>query len=196
MTRRDITPSQTIGPFFAGALTLPEVHPGGFPGSNLIDPSVSGQPIIIEGRVYDGDGQPVFDAMIEIWQADAEGRYAHPADSRSRANATFVGFGRVGTDTAGRYTFTTIKPGPVPSVDGTVQAPHISINVFARGLLNRLHTRLYFPDEANTADPVLALVPETVRATLIAALMDGSEGKRYRFDIHLQGERETVFFAC
>lgn len=189
------TPSQTVGPYFAYGLT-PEQY--GYPlasiaGPTLTDAETEGQRIRIEGRVLDGEGAPVDDAMIEIWQADARGRYAHPADERS-SNAGFSGFGRVGTGTDPelRYVFETIKPGPV----GPGQAPHASLIVFARGLLSHAYTRVYFADEAeaNAADPVLASVPAARRDTLIAAREERDGQVVYRFDIVLQGERETVFF--
>lgn len=189
------TPSQTVGPFFAYGLT-PEQY--GYPFASLAQPSlagreVAGERIRIEGRVLDGEGKPIPDAMIEVWQADAEGRYAHPADPRG-SNAAFHGFGRVGTgtDPEQRYYFDTVKPG---SVDG-VQAPHVNLIVFMRGVLIHAYTRLYFSDEAaaNARDPVLASVPADRRQTLIAEREQGPGGTRYRFDIHMQGARETVFF--
>jgi protocatechuate 3,4-dioxygenase, alpha subunit len=188
-----ITPSQTVGPYYAIALT-----PGGYDwtpsvGNNLVTPDASGERIRIEGRVLDGDGKPVNDAMIEIWQADAAGRYAHPADKRANPNAAFKGFGRAGTDESGSYGFETVKPGAVAGPNGP-QAPHVVVAVFARGLLRQCYTRLYFSDDAaNDADPVLRLVPQERRATLIAQ-RQGGEHAVYRFDIRLQGEGETVFF--
>ena len=183
-----ITPSQTIGPFFAYALT-----PRAYGGSELATGTVAaegvaGERIRIAGTVYDGDGAPVGDAMLESWQADAQGRY------NAVGNAGFTGFGRVETTAEGAFQIETIRPGPVASPDGTMQAPHLSLSVFARGLLTRLTTRIYFEGEAaNAADPVLALVPADRRQTLIATRQpDGS----FRFDIHLQGENETVFFAA
>jgi protocatechuate 3,4-dioxygenase alpha subunit len=189
-----ITPSQTVGPYFAIALT-----PGGYDwaptvGNNLVTPDASGERIRIEGRVFDGDGKPVNDAMIEIWQADAAGRYAHPADTRANPNAAFKGFGRAGTDENGAYSFETIKPGSVAGPDGP-QSPHAVLAVFARGMLRQCYTRLYFSDhKTNDADPVLVLVPPERRATLIAQRQDGPEHAVYRFDIRLQGENETVYF--
>jgi protocatechuate 3,4-dioxygenase, alpha subunit len=185
------TPSQTVGPYFAYGLT-PEQY--GYPfrelvGNDLTRPETEGNRIRIEGCVYDGAGNKVPDAMIEIWQADAQGRYAHPADPRP-SNANFTGFGRfgTGTDPENRFIFETIKPG---SVDGE-QAPHISVIVMMRGLLTHTFTRIYFSDEAeaNAKDPVLKSVEESHRPTLIA----GADGAVYRFDIHMQGDQETVFF--
>ena len=189
-----ITPSQTVGPFFAIALT-----PGGYDwtptlGNDLVTPDASGERIRIEGRVLDGDGKPVTDAMIEIWQADGAGRYAHPADKRANPNAAFRGFGRAGTDEGGGYRFETVKPGAVPGPNGP-QAPHVVLAVFARGMLRQCYTRLYFSDDkANGADPILALVPRERRATLIAQRRDGVGHPVYQFDVRLQGEGETVFF--
>ncbi len=190
-----ITPSQTVGPFFKYGLT-----PNGQYDwndaftNNLVTPDVSGDRIRIQGTVYDGDGMPVPDCMLEVWQADAKGRFADPKDKRALPNATFQGFGRCGTDQNGGYFFDTIKPGPVPDPDGKAQAPHILVAVFARGMLLHLYTRIYFGDEtANAADPVLALVPADRRATLIAQRRDG-EAAVYSLDIRLQGEGETVFF--
>lgn len=189
------TPSQTVGPFFAYGLT-PEQY--GYPftsiaGGDLASEEAEGERIRIEGRVLDGEGQPISDAMVEIWQADGQGRYAHPLDKRS-SNTGFKGFGRVGTgvDPQCRFIFNTVKPG---SVDGR-QAPHINVIVFARGLLIHACTRIYFSDEAeaNARDPVLAMVPSERRKTLIAQRDTSGPDVVYRFDIHMQGDAETVFF--
>jgi protocatechuate 3,4-dioxygenase alpha subunit len=190
-----ITPSQTVGPFFAPALTPGKDYPWNQPIANdLITPDASGERIRIEGRVFDCDSAPVSDAMIEIWQADAAGRYAHPADQR-RPNAKFQGFGRSGTDAEGRFSFSTIKPGAVPGPDGKPQAPHIAVAVFARGLPRHAYTRIYFADESsNASDPILALVPTDRRATLIARREEKNGAVVYVFDVKLQGENETVFF--
>src|SRR5262249_38168254 len=145
------------------------------------------------GRVFDGDGAPINDAMVEIWQADAAGRYAHRADKRALPNAAFKGFGRAATDKNGSYTFETVKPGAVPGPNGKAQAPHIVVCVFSRGMLRHVYTRLYFSDETNDADPILALVPAERRATLIAEREKGAATPAYRFDIRLQGDGETVF---
>ena len=183
---RKLTPSQTIGPFFAYALTpkaygLPELVTGAMVGEGA-----TGERITVTGRIFDGAGAPVTDAMLEIWQADSSGAYARPG-----VNSAFNGFGRTESDAEGRFTFTTLKPGPVNDGKGSLQAPHLSLSLFARGLMIRLATRIYFADEpANANDQVLALVPEARRATLIAA----RRGVTYTFDIHLQGENETVFF--
>ena len=181
------TPSQTVGPFFAYALP----YEG---GERLVSP---GDPdaIRIVGAVVDGDGQPVDDALVEIWQANRHGRYRHPEDTREELPLEdgFTGFGRCATDAEGRFEFVTVKPGAVPGVDDRMQAPHVNVSVFARGLLRRLVTPLYFPDEvgANATDPVLSAIEDPDhRATLVAA----EDGDGYRFDIHLQGERQTVFF--
>jgi len=191
-----ITPSQTVGPYFKYGLT-----PNGdydwndaFTG-NLITTDASGERIRVEGRVFDGDGQPVPDAMLEVWQADAQGRFADPQDKRALPNAKFRGFGRCGTDANGAYVFDTIKPGSVPDADGKPQAPHILLAVFARGMLRHFYSRIYFSDEAaNAGDPVLALVPADRRATLIATREAGDGNAVYRLDLRLQGENETVFF--
>jgi protocatechuate 3,4-dioxygenase alpha subunit len=183
-----VTPSQTVGPFFEnGMLRDP---------ANVIAPqNAPGERIRIEGRVTDGDGAPVHDAMVEIWQADADGHYRHPADLQLPTEGDFTGFGRSGTDENGAFWFETVKPGPVPSSSGGSQAPHLNLCVFARGLLDHLVTRLYFDDEPNNGDEVLASVPENRRSTLIARRAGSSEDHAlYRFDIVLQGEGETVFF--
>lgn len=191
-----ITPSQTVGPFFAYGLTPGADYEWNDAFSNnLVTPDVSGERIRIEGIVYDGDGKPIPDSMIEIWQADAAGRYAHPGDARGLPNTSFRGFGRCGADKDGRYGFETVKPGAVPGPNGAAQAPHILLAIFARGMLRQSYTRIYFADEArNGADPILALVPAERRDTLIAK-RETRDGKPvYRFDIRMQGDGETVFF--
>lgn len=189
MTRRGLTSSQTVGPFFHGGL----LHK---PQNILVAAETLGERIRVEGHVYDGDRAPVSDAMIEIWQANAAGRYCHPADRRPvPLDPAFIGFGRTGTDDAGLFWFETIMPGPVPFPTGGEQAPHLNVAVFARGLLNHLYTRLYFGDApANTADPVLRLVPAGRRSTLLARRQQVDGKAVYRFDIILQGDGETVFF--
>lgn len=190
MARLGQTPSQTVGPYFSMVLGGQNV---------MVRPDVRGERIRIEGRVVDGDGSTIEDALIEIWQANAAGRYRHEADDRLEVHLDngFTGFGRAETDfTTGLYWFETVKPGRVPDPEGELQAPHISVVVQARGMLNPSFTRIYFPDEeaANEADLVLRMVPPSRRQTLIARLVDGSEPKVYRFDIRFQGEDETVFF--
>ena len=170
------TPSQTVGPFFAielpygdGRYAVPEGTPGA---------------IWLRGRVFDGDGAPVPDALVESWQADPDGQFG----------GDFRGFGRSGTDDEGRWAILTVKPGPVPGgSEETTQAPHVDLNIFARGLLHQVVTRVYFADEAqaNAADPILAGLDEDARATLVA--QRGADG--YELDIHLQGPHETTFFA-
>jgi len=191
-----LTPSQTVGPYFAYGLTPNKKYDWtDLIIGDLVTPDTTGERIRIEGQVFDGDGKPITDSMIEIWQADAQGRYAHPRDARTRSNTSFKGFGRVGTDAEGRYVFHTIKPGLVPGPDGTTQAPHILVAVFARGMLQHVFTRIYFADEAaNAQDPILTLVPAERRQTLVARREDGADGPVYCFDIRIQGENETVFF--
>jgi protocatechuate 3,4-dioxygenase alpha subunit len=189
------TPSQTVGPYFAYGLT-PEQY--GYPfralvGATLALEDTPGEHIRLVGRILDGEGAPIPDAMVEIWQADGEGRYAHPADRRG-ANAPFAGFGRsgTGTDREHRFVFETIKPG----APGAGQAPHLNVILFMRGLLSHLYTRIYFADEAeaNAADPVLTSVEASRRQTLIAARETTPAGIVYRLDLHMQGPDETVFF--
>ena len=184
-----LTPSQTIGPFFHRALLT-------YKGNDLITDGPSGTRIVIEGRVLDGDGQPVTDAMIEIWQANAAGRYEHPADPQDKPrDDKFHGFGRTATDQQGRFSFRTIKPGAVREAGDFTQAPHINVMLFARGLLHHLVTRIYFPGEPlNLSDPVLRAVPTERRSTLIAEEFRSSNERHYQFDIVLQGDSETVFF--
>jgi protocatechuate 3,4-dioxygenase alpha subunit len=191
MTGHGLTPPQTIGPFFDPAMLRGDAR-----RTVLVGPETEGQRIRIEGRVLDGDGAPVPDALVELWQANGHGRYNHPADKRDLPlDPSFTGLGRSGTDEDGRFWFETIKPGPVPAVDGGMQAPHICLTVFARGLLDHLATRLYFEAEpANAEDPVLGLVPAERRSTLVARHEEGTDGDVYRMDIVLQGENETAFF--
>jgi protocatechuate 3,4-dioxygenase alpha subunit len=199
------TTSQTVGPYFQIGLAR-------FYIDDLTVPGVSGEVIEIAGRVLDGDVQPVPDGVIEIWQADAEGKYAHQESSqelesfeksdqqaKERAQAqrgpgVFRGFGRVPTQADGSFRFKTIKPGRVPAPDGTRQAPHIAVSAFTRGLLRRLVTRIYFPDEpSNAEDFALKLVEAGRRHTLIA---DKVQDNRLEWNIVLQGVDETVFFDC
>jgi len=180
------TPSQTVGPFFSLGLDT-------FP-CELVAADDAGA-LRVEGVVLDGAGEPVPDALVEVWQANVHGRYAHPGDRRDELPLfeSFAGFGRCLTDGAGRYRFRTVKPGSVPFGDGRLQAPHVAVGVFARGLLKRLATRMYFPDEAvaNAADPVLSALGDDARRTLVARPTGGG----VRFDIRLQGARQTTFFA-
>ncbi len=182
------TPSQTVGPFFHIGLTKLTVP-------NLAAPDVEGKRITIQGRVLDGDGKPVSDAVIEIWQANAHGKYDHPEDTQDKPlQRGFKGFGRVATDDEGRFSLTTIMPGRVPGPSGTLQAPHIVVLVFMRGLLKHLVTRIYFPDEpSNAEDPILRLVDPERRSTLIASNVPGREGA-LQWNVVCAGENETVFF--
>jgi protocatechuate 3,4-dioxygenase alpha subunit len=193
---KGITPSQTVGPFFKYGLTPNGQYDWNDAFTNsLVTPETSGERIRVQGRVLDGDGAPVTDAMLEIWQADAQGWFSDPQDKRALPNSTFKGFGRCGTDANGDYAFDTIRPGSVPDPDGKPQAPHLLLAIFARGMLLHLYTRVYFGGEAaNSADPVMALVPADRRDTLIARREQGAGNAVYRFDIRLQGDNETVFF--
>lgn len=181
-----VTPSQTVGPFFAYALPYdagPNVVAADMPGVSWL-----------HGRVLDGGGEPVPDALVEVWQADPAG--GGPRESGIYApSREFRGFGRCGTDDDGEYRFHVVKPAAVPTADGRMQAPHLAMAVFARGLLRQLFTRVYFPDEAeaNAGDPLLASLDQERRATMVAT-PDGAAG--LVFDIHLQdkqGTKETVF---
>jgi protocatechuate 3,4-dioxygenase alpha subunit len=191
MSTHTLSASQTIGPFFHDGMLREDAQ-----RHSLITPETQGQRIRLEGYVYDGDGLGVPDAMIEIWQANHQGRYRHPADQRAAPlDPTFSGFGRCGSDASGFYWFETIKPGRVPFDDLRLQAPHICVAVFARGLLNHLMSRIYFADEpANAEDPVLSYVRADRRATLLAQHQSGDSASVYRFDIVLQGAGETAFF--
>jgi protocatechuate 3,4-dioxygenase, alpha subunit len=200
------TTSQTVGPFFQIGLAR-------FYFGDLTGPGISGEVIEIEGRVFDGDGQPVPDGVIEIWQTDAQGGYAHTefleelgsiqennprvkehAQTQGGEQAGFRGFGRVPTRPDGSFRFKTIKPGRVPAPDGTLQAPHIAVSVFTRGLLRRLVTRIYFPDEpSNAEDFALKLVDAGRRHTLIAKKL---RDNKLEWNVVLQGADETVFFDC
>ena len=186
-----LTSSQTVGPFFAPALLREDAR-----RNVLTRPDTVGERIRIEGRVLDGDGVPVPDALIEIWQANAQGRYNHAADQgAAQLDSSFLGFGRSGTAEDGSYWFETVKPGLVPFDGERMQAPHICATVFSRGLLNHLVTRLYFEDEpGNALDPVLQCVPNNRRATLLARREARDKVVVYRFDIVLQGADETAFF--
>ena len=178
------TPSQTVGPFFAGAM-LPRPMPVELGSAN-------GPPVRLTVRVLDGTGAGVSDALVEVWQADPGGHYAHPSDpGHELVPDGFTGFGRYATDETGAFVIDTLLPGPVHDPDGNPQAPHLNLTVFARGLLAQLCTRVYFPgDPANATDPVVATVPAGRRETLVAHPVDGGLG----FDVVLQGDHETVFF--
>lgn len=195
-----LTPSQTVGPFYAYGLT-PKGRAHWDPdgtyswketvGSNLVTPDVAGARIRIEGGIYDGDGKPIPDAMLEIWQADGNGKYSNEPGSRRLPNTKFKGHGRSACDKDGVFQFDTVKPGQVPGPDGKMQAPHIVVAIFGRGMLRQVYTRIYFDGEAaNATDPILALVPAERRDTLMAK----KQGDVWRWDVHMQGDKETVFF--
>jgi protocatechuate 3,4-dioxygenase alpha subunit len=192
------TPSQTVGPFFHLGLAHPE---WGDLTADTPPSALGGERIRVEGRVIDGDGAPVPDALIELWQANAAGRYNHPDDRQDEKplDPHFRGFGRVATDAEGRFRLVTVKPGPVPGRGNAPQAPHINIAFFARGLLKHLYTRIYFADEAaNAGDPLLSSIEDdSARRTLLARREahreEGGNPALYRFDIVLQGDNETAF---
>jgi len=187
----DLTPipSQTVGPYFQIGMT--DHHSIG----KMAGPMAKGERVKLTVTVLDIEGKPVDDAMIEIWQANADGKYNHPDDKQDKPiDPAFRGFGRQGTNENGVCTFQTIRPGRVPGPDGTLQAPHLEVSVFARGLLMRLPTRIYFAgDPANDEDPILALVPKDRRGTLMAQPVRGESGG-WRFTVNLGGDQETVFF--
>jgi protocatechuate 3,4-dioxygenase alpha subunit len=182
-----VTPSQTVGPFFGCCLSWPDAP--------YVVPEGTPEAFWVRGRVLDGAGAPVPDALVETWQSDHEGRFAHPDDPRGAVRwRGFRGFGRSPTDPEGWFGVLTIKPGRFPDARGQVQAPFLAVSVFARGLLDRVVTRMYFADEVedNRMDPLLSsLETNPRRFTLLAA----PDGEGYRFDVHLQGEHETIFFA-
>jgi protocatechuate 3,4-dioxygenase, alpha subunit len=186
---------QTIGPFFSIGLSR-------LCCDNLVAPGVSGERVEIGGRILDGDGQPVPDGIIEIWQANAHGKYAHPDDRQEKPlEKGFTGYGRVPTDDDGKFRFVTIKPGRVPGPErpdgaATLQAPHLLVSVMTRGLLRRLVTRMYFPDDpSNAEDSVLGLVEPSRRGTLIARKIS-DQPNALEWNVILQGNDETVFFDC
>jgi protocatechuate 3,4-dioxygenase alpha subunit len=185
-----LTPSQTVGPFFS--LGMDRAKWG-----DLTQGNPAGERIAIEGRVIDGDGAPVPDAVIELWQANAAGRYNHPDDRQTEKplDPNFHGFGRAATDAEGRFRVVTIKPGPVPGRGNALQAPHINIALFARGLLKHLYTRIYFADEpANASDPLLSSIEDAAaRHSLLAQREASGHPALYHFDIIMQGENETAF---
>lgn len=192
------TPSQTAGPYVHIGLTpngcgIEGVYAGDL-GAAMVNDRTLGQRITITGRVLDGTGTPLKDALVEIWQADAEGLYNSPSELRGTADPNFTGWGRSACDgTTGEFRFETVKPGRVPFKDGRKMAPHVNFWIVARGINLGLNTRMYFGDEqaANAEDPVLMRIEHRVRVPTLIAAVDGSA---CRFDIHLQGEKETVFF--
>jgi protocatechuate 3,4-dioxygenase alpha subunit len=177
--------SQTIGPYLRIGLEWMQIE-------DLAQRGVAGDRVSIRGRVIDADGKPVNDAAVELWQANSHGRYSHPEDKQDKPlDAAFRGYGRSLTDDGGAFRFNTIKPGRVPGPGGKLQAPHLSVTIFMRGLLKQLQTRMYFPDDpANAEDPVLALVPAERRSTLIAR----RNADVLEWNVILQGRNETVFF--
>jgi protocatechuate 3,4-dioxygenase, alpha subunit len=192
------SPSQTAGPYVHIGLTpnfsgIAGIYPADL-GANLVGEGTNGERIRITGRVIDGAGAPLRDGLVEIWQADAAGLYNSPAETRGASDPHFLGWGRCATDMeTGEFLFDTVKPGRVPFKDGRLMAPHITLWIVARGINIGLQTRMYFADEAqaNSEDPVLARIEHRMR---VATLIAPREGDGYRFDIHLQGEKETIFF--
>ena len=182
------TPSQTVGPYLHIGLDW-------LTTSNLVTPDTEGQHIVVQGRLLDADEQPIPDGMIEIWQANAHGKYAHPDDHQAQPlTKNFMGFGRMSTDEQGGFRFSTIKPGAVPHHDGSLQASHIMVQVFARGLIKQLVTRVYFPQDDHSHDLVLNHVTLERRHTLIATAED-AQSTILNWNIALGGENETVFFT-
>jgi protocatechuate 3,4-dioxygenase alpha subunit len=187
--RLGCTPAQTVGPFFSMALPWDD--------GPYVVPSGTAEGFWVRGQLFDGVGEPVSDGLIETWQADPDGRFDHPDDPRGAVRSSvpgFRGFSRVATGGDGSFAFLTLKPGVLPSPDGVAEAPHIDITVFARGLLNRVVTRLYFPDEAiaNETDPVLSAIDGLRSRSKLVASPTADGG--LQFDIHLQGPHETPFF--
>jgi protocatechuate 3,4-dioxygenase alpha subunit len=182
------TTSQTVGPYF-------DIGFEWLNRDNLVGEGVSGERVTIQGRVVDGDGISVPDAVLEIWQANAHGKYDHPEDTQDKPlEPGFKGYGRVPTTADGMFRFATIKPGPVPGPNGKEQAPHVVVSVFMRGVLRRMVTRIYFPDDArNASDAILNLVEPARRSTLIAKKAAGGPGA-LEWNVVLQGPEETVFF--
>ena len=192
------SPSQTAGPYVHIGLTPNFVGIGDVYrqdlGSTMVNDRTRGERVSLVVTVFDGAGAPLRDALVEIWQAAAEGFYASPAEARGRADPDFTGWGRSAADIeSGACVFRTIKPGRVPFPDGRMMAPHISLWIVARGINLGLHTRVYFPDEeeANAVDPILAKIEHRAR---VATLIARKDADAYLFDVHLQGENETVFF--
>jgi len=178
--------SQTVGPYLHIGLTWLNT-------ARIAGPGTRGERVTVQGRLLDGDGKGVSDGLIEIWQANAAGKYAHPEDRQRKAlDRGFRGFGRIPTDANGRFRFSTVKPGPVPGPHGRPQAPHLNVTVFMRGLLKQLSTRIYFPGDAgNAQDPVMLRVPAARRGTLVARRKSAGV---LEWNIVLQGRNETVFF--
>ncbi len=186
------SPSQTVGPFFHIGLIREDENM-----NVMVNAQTSGERILVRGKVLDGDGEPISDAMLEIWQADANGIYGHPADVKHPdADPAFDGIGRAPTNDGGEYYFETVKPGAIEREGEPTMAPHINFRIFARGMLIHACTRMYFPDQAeNEADAILQMINDVDRRlTLIAAQEAGDDLPTYRFDVVLQGEKETVFF--
>jgi protocatechuate 3,4-dioxygenase, alpha subunit len=187
------TASQTVGPFFHLGMTYLE-------RKSVVTEGAAGERVTIRGKVLDGDGNAVPDAIVEVWQADSAGRYFGETPSKNSAAARLQGFGRIETDEKGEFSFTTVKPGRVPSPDGSLQAPHIVVTLFSRGLLKPLLTRIYLPDEpGNADDSVLKLVPPERRSTLLATRSGGGRTQNepenvFDWKIVMQGAGETVFF--
>ena len=190
MVERRQTPSQTVGPFFGVGLTRASLSQ-----SVMVNELTEGERIRIEGTVFDGAGAPIEDALVEVWQANAHGRYRHDLDAGpAPLDPNFFGFGRCPTDATGAFHFETVKPGAIHGGDGRPHAPHLNVAVFARGMLVHAYTRMYFDGDALDADPTLTLVDRERRGTLVGVRTGQGERAVYRWDINLQGDRETVFF--
>lgn len=194
------TPSQTAGPYVHIGLTPNFCDIKGVydvdPGASMLTPETAGERIVVSGRVLDGAGAPVTDAVVECWQADAQGSYAAPMGPNSNSAPAFSGWGRQPTNAEGIFSFETIKPGPVAGPDGKPMAPHVALWIVARGINIGLQTRLYFEDEseANATDFVLKKIPDPRRRSTLIARREEGAVPRYVLDIHLQGDKETVFF--